>query len=254
MKPKKSKSLIGVFITGTDTGVGKTLVAAGLIRALQTNGLEAGYFKPVASGALKTRRGLKAPDVDFVLKTTGIEDPAYLINPVCLSPPLSPLSAAEITQTDWKVQSIIKAFRTLQERHPFLVVEGVGGLLVPLKKRLLVIDLIEKMNLPTLVVARPTLGTISHTLMTLTLLKQRHLPVLGFLFNGQKGRPGLAERTAPRVISEISQVPFWGSLGFDPKVSETDFQLGSIPGKLTRLLPENFLSSVIPKHSVSLFK
>lgn len=228
----------GLFITGTDTGVGKTLVAAGLIKVLQNRGIPTGYFKPVASGALKTRQGLLAPDVNFVLKATGIEAPWSIINPVCLIPPLAPWTAAELSQTDWKIQSISRAYRVLQKQTPFLVVEGVGGILVPLKKRFLVIDLVEKLGLPALVVARPSLGTINHTLMTLTLLKQRQVPVLGFLFNGQKGRFGLAERTAPRVISTISGVPFWGSLPFDPQVSERDATLGAIPDRLKKIVPD----------------
>jgi dethiobiotin synthetase len=230
----------GIFITGTDTGVGKTLVAAGLISALQKQGRHPGYFKPLASGAIKTRQGLVAPDVDFVLKTTGIEEPLSLINPVCLVPPLAPLTATEISGTDWEIQTVLQKFRTLQKRYPVLVVEGVGGVMVPLKKRLLVIDLMEKIGLPALVVARASLGTINHTLMTLTLLKQRGLPVLGFLFNGHRGRPGLAERTAPQVISEISGVPFWGSLPFDPEASESGYSLGSIPKRLGKILPEFF--------------
>ncbi|MBI5605924.1 MAG: dethiobiotin synthase [Deltaproteobacteria bacterium] len=241
MKTNQFKTAGGLFITGTDTGVGKTVVAAGLIKAFKRQGMEVGYFKPVASGAVRTPRGLIAPDVDFVRKTTGIDDPLDRINPVCLVPPLAPLTAAEITRTDWKLRTIIQKFQLLQKRYPFLVVEGVGGILVPLKKKVLVIDLIEKLRLPTLVVARPSLGTINHTLMTLFLLKQRGLPVLGFLFNGRKGRPGLAEKTAPAVISGISGVPYWGSLPFDSRVSETAFNLGSMPGKLAGLLPENFL-------------
>jgi dethiobiotin synthetase len=230
----------GIFITGTDTGVGKTLVAAGLIKALQSQGIHPGYFKPVASGALKTRQGLVAPDVKFVLKTTEIEEHPSLINPVCLIPPLAPLTAAEISGTDWTTRSVLNKFRALQNRYPFLVVEGVGGVMVPLKKRFLVIDLIEKIGFPTLVVARASLGTINHTLMTLTLLKQRGLPVLGFLFNGHQGRPGLAEKTASQVISEISGVAFWGRLPFDPEVSENDYQLGSIPKRLGKMVPKFF--------------
>jgi dethiobiotin synthetase len=230
----------GIFITGTDTGVGKTLVSAGLIKVLQKQGRYPGYFKPLASGALKTRQGLVAPDVDFVLKTTGIEESPSLINPVCLVPPLAPLTATEISRIDWNIQTVLQQFRVLQKRYPFLVVEGVGGVMVPLKKRFLVIDLMEKISLPALVVARASLGTINHTLMTLTLLKQRGLPVLGFLFNGHKGRPGLAERTAPQVISEISGVPYWGSLPFDPGASESGYRLGSIPKRLEKILPKFF--------------
>ncbi|MBA4394823.1 MAG: dethiobiotin synthase, partial [Desulfobacca sp.] len=180
--------------------------------------------------------------VKFVLKTTGIEEPTPLINPVCLIPPLAPMTAAEISGTDWNIQSVLQQFRALQKRYPFLVVEGVGGIMVPLKKRFLVIDLMEKIGLPALVVARASLGTINHTLMTLTLLKQRGLPVLGFLVNGHRGRPGLAERTAPQVISEISGVPFWGRLPFDPEASEAGYRLGSIPKRLKKILPNYFFT------------
>jgi dethiobiotin synthetase len=231
-----AEKLKGIFITGTDTGIGKTLVAAGLIKALQKQGMDPGYFKPVASGALKTRQGLLSPDVQFVIKTTGLKDPSSLINPVCLIPPLAPITAAEISRTDWTLKAVFQNLRTLQRRHSFMVVEGVGGLMVPLKKRFLVLDLMIKTGLPVLVVARASLGTINHTLMTLTLLKQKGLPVLGFLFNGLKGRPGLAEQTAPQVISDSSGVPFWGNLPFDAQVSESHSQLGSIPKGIEKMV------------------
>jgi dethiobiotin synthetase len=232
----------GIFITGTDTGVGKTLVSAGLIKLLQKQGLNPGYFKPVASGGLKTPQGLMAPDVNFVLNSTGLNDPPALVNPVCLVPPLAPITAAELTDVTWRLPSILTPFQILQKAHPFMVVEGVGGILVPLKKNFLVTDLMAKMGLPVLVVARPSLGTINHTLMTITLLKQRGLTVSGFLFNGQKGRPGLAERTAPQVISTFSGAPFWGSVPFDPKASESFYSLGSVPKRLGKIVPPALLS------------
>jgi dethiobiotin synthetase len=236
----------GIFITGTDTGVGKTLVAAALIKVLQKQGLNPGYFKPMASGALKTRQGPTAPDVNFVLKATSLNDSPTLVNPVCLVPPLAPLTAAELTGVKWTLSSILKSYRSLQKDHPFMIVEGVGGILVPLKKQFLVTDLMVKMGLPVMVVARPSLGTINHTLMTLTLLKQRGLNVAGFLFNGQKGKAGLAERTAPQVISKFSGAPFWGNLPFDPKVSERAYSLGSIPGRLEKMVPRSFFKIFMP--------
>lgn len=226
----------GLFITGTDTGVGKTIVAAGLVISLKRLGLDTGYFKPVASGAVKTRDGLMSPDVRLILNTTGLMDPPPLINPVCLAPPLAPLPAAERSGVSWSLSEITRAYALLRRYHDFLVVEGIGGLLVPLKKKVLVIDLIKRLGLPVLVVGRPHLGTINHTLMTLTLLKQQQVKVLGFLFNGQKGRSGPAEKTAPGIITAFSGVPYWGTLPWDKNVSEEKFRLGSIPRRLETLI------------------
>jgi dethiobiotin synthetase len=222
----------GIFITGTDTGVGKTIISAGLVIALKRLGLDPGYFKPVASGALKTKTGWISPDLRLILNTTGLLDPPPLMNPVCLIPPLAPLPAAECSGVRWSRSEITKALKLLQSYHAFLVVEGVGGLMVPLKKRFWMIDLIKQVGVPVLIIGRPNLGTINHTLMTLTLLKLQKVKVLGFLFNGQKGKPGLAEKTAPGIIENYSKVPYWGTLPWDPRVSEENFRLGSIPHRL----------------------
>jgi dethiobiotin synthetase len=230
----------GIFITGTDTGVGKTIVSAALILALKKQGIDCGYFKPVASGAVKTEIGWMSPDLRLILNTTGLMDPPALMNPVCLVPPLAPMPAAEMTGVKWTWPEIDRAYALLQRYHNFLVVEGVGGILVPLKKRVLVIDLIKRLDLPVLVVGRPNLGTINHTLMTLTLLKVQRIKVLGFLFNGQKGKPGLAEKTAPGIIETYSKVPYWGTLPWDKKVSEEKFRLGSIPDRLEAILKKNW--------------
>jgi dethiobiotin synthetase len=230
----------GIFITGTDTGVGKTIIAAALVLALKKQGIDCGYCKPVASGAVKTRAGLISPDLRLILHTTGLMDPPPLMNPICLVPPLAPLPAAEMTGVQWTWPEIARPYALLQSYHDFMVVEGVGGVLVPLKKRFLVIDLIKRLDLPVLVVARSNLGTINHTLLTLTVLNQHKVKVLGFLFNGQKGRPGPAEKTAPDIIRAFSGVPYWGSIPWDHKVSEKHFRLGSVPARSGKLLADNF--------------
>ncbi len=230
----------GLFITGTDTGVGKTIVSAALILALKKQGIDCGYFKPVASGAEKTKTGWLSPDLRLILNTTGLMDPPPLMNPVCLVPPLAPLPAAEYSGVEWSRSIINKALKLLRSYHDFLVVEGVGGLMVPLKRKYWVIDLIKQVGFPVLVIGRPGLGTINHTLMTLTMLKLHGIKVVGFLFNGQKGKPGLAEKTAPQIIQDYSKIPYWGTLPWDPRVSEEKFRLGSIPDRLEAILKKNW--------------
>ena len=230
----------GIFITGTDTGVGKTIIAAGIIIALKRLGLDPGYFKPVASGALKTKTGWMSPDLRLILNTTGLLDPPPMMNPICLIPPLAPLPAAACSGVRWSRAEIARVLKLLRSYHDFLVVEGVGGLMVPLKKKYWVTDLIKQVGFPVLVIGRPGLGTINHTLMTLTLLKLTKLKVLGFLFNGQKGQPGLAEKTAPGIIEHYAKVPYWGTLPWDPRVSEEKYRLGSIPDRLEAMLIKNW--------------
>ena len=243
----------GLFITGTDTGVGKTLISAALVIALKRQGVDAGYFKPVASGAVKTKTGWMSPDLRLILNTTGLMDPPPLMNPVCLVPPLAPLPAAECSGVEWSRSEVNKAFKLLQRYHDFLVVEGVGGLMVPLKKKFWVIDLIKQTGFPVLLIGRPNLGTINHTLMTLTLLKLQKVKVLGFLFNGQKGKPGLAEKTAPGIIEHYSKVPYWGTLPWDQRVSEEKFRLGSIPHRLEAIVAR-YIKSLNAGSTLSLSK
>jgi dethiobiotin synthetase len=233
---RRSYARPGIFITGTDTGVGKTVVSAALILAIKKQGIDCGYFKPVASGAEKNKTGWMSPDLRLILNTTGLMDPPPLMNPVCLVPPLAPLPAAECSGVEWSRSLINKALKLLQSYHDFLVVEGVGGLMVPLKKKFWVIDLIKQIGFPVLVIGRPGLGTINHTLMTLTLLKLQKVKVLGFLFNGQKGKPGLVDKTAPKIIQDYSKIPYWGTLPWDNEVSEEEFRLGSIPRRLETMV------------------
>jgi len=125
--------------------------------------------------------------------------------------------------------------------------------MVPLKKKFWVIDLIKQTGFPVLLIGRPNLGTINHTLMTLTLLKLQKVKVLGFLFNGQKGKPGLAEKTAPGIIEHYSKIPYWGTLPWDQRVSEEKFRLGSIPHRLEAIVAR-YIKSLNAGSTLSLSK
>jgi dethiobiotin synthetase len=107
--------------------------------------------------------------------------------------------------------TILKAFREMSRRYKFLIVEGIGGVLVPLNEEITVLDLMEDLGLPALVVARPTLGTINHTLLTLKALQSRNIRILGFVTSGlEPGEGGITEIQSPGLIARISGVPFLG--------------------------------------------
>ena len=154
-----------LFVTGTDTGVGKSYVAA-----LLTVGLEAAYWKPVQSGA--------DADADWVRRVTGLPAERVLPETYRLREPLSPHEAARREG----VQIEMSRFALPVQKR--LIVEGAGGVMVPLDDRHLMVDLMVDLGLPVLVVARSELGTINHTLLTLDQLRRRGCPLLGVVVNG----------------------------------------------------------------------
>ncbi len=201
----------GLFVTGTDTGVGKTLVAAALARFLTGRGVRAGVMKPVESG-VDDPAGLGA-DGRLLCWAAGMENRTSLVSPYRFTEPLAPSLAAEVQGTTVDPDRLIASARQLAEQSDFLIVEGAGGLLVPLAGHLLVADLACCLGFPLLIVCRAGLGTLNHTLLTLEAARQRKLPVAGLLINGMPENPGLSEQHAPRLLTELCDVPLWGVLG-----------------------------------------
>jgi len=224
----------GIFVTGTDTGVGKTVIAAALARAMRRHGIDAGVMKPAQTGALRTPEGLIAPDARFLATAASVDDPPALVCPVCLEAPLAPSVAARLEGREISVARIIAAYRELRGRHQRMIVEGAGGLAVPIAGAYLMRDLARELGLPLLIVARPGLGTISHTLLTVEFARAGGLEVLGVLINNYPRSPGLAERTNPEVIAELAQVSFFGVIRHDPRVDPDAGHPGEVAEQIAR--------------------
>ena len=203
----------GIFVTGTDTDVGKTLIAAGITAALRQRGLQAGYFKPVQSGCPEEGGRLIPTDARLVRELAALPEPLELLTPITLRLPLAPGVAAAREGVQVDLERVAAAFRELAGRYDFLVVEGAGGLYVPLvSTKFLVLDLARWLNLPLLVVARAGLGTINHTALTVLAARQAGLPVAGVILNRGSATPGLAEQTNPGVIEAMTGVPILGKV------------------------------------------
>lgn len=180
----------GIFVTGTDTNVGKTLVS-GLI----TKAINGTYFKPIQSG------NEEGCDKKFVKETFALDASQVLPSIYEFKAPFSPNQASELEGI-----TIDKSKLTLPENHKALVVEGAGGIMVPLTQDLLLIEVIKKFNLPAVVVARSALGTINHTLMTLQILKQYQIPLLGLVINGDlrpKNVRDIVQFSGAKVLMEL---------------------------------------------------
>jgi dethiobiotin synthetase len=231
---KRRFSATGIFVTGTDTGVGKTLVAAGLAAWCRHQGLDVGVMKPVASGCRSVNgqrpaNRLVSSDAMLLRHAAGARDALALINPVCYREPLAPYAAERLCGRPVRWRAVAQAYARLRQRHSLMIVEGIGGLLVPLSKTRSVVDLIRLCRLPCLVVARLRLGTLNHTLVTVSLARRLGLDVLGVVLNPAEppsadagGR--LAEQTNAAVLRRWLPVPLLGTLGRYPRRRTADRQ------------------------------
>ncbi len=208
----------GIFITGTDTGVGKTIVAASLARLMKMNGINVGVMKPVTSGCRDDGGRLVSDDALLLCSAAGTvctDDVA----PFRLREPVAPADAARIDGVRINFAEIRAAYQRLAATYEYLIVEGAGGLMVPLAGGLLMADLARELALPLLVVARPALGTINHTVLTCFAAQQMGLPLAGVIVNRMPVAPGLAEQCAPHQIGSLCGAPV---LGIWPECSSVD--------------------------------
>jgi dethiobiotin synthetase len=197
----------GLLVTGTGTGVGKTAVAAGLARLLRRRGVDVGVLKAAATGVPPD------DDADLLRAASGADDPLELVSPLRFREPLAPAVAAEREGAAPDPGAVRRAFDALAARHRFTVVEGVGGLLVPIAWGWTVADLARDLALPLLVVAGAGLGTLNHAALTLEAARSRGLRVLGaVLVRERGGEPDLAERTNPAALARLAGVAVLGTL------------------------------------------
>jgi dethiobiotin synthetase len=214
-------SVRGVFITGTDTDVGKTWVAAGLTAALKEKGRNAVYFKPIQSGCPPEGGRLIPTDARLAKDVAGLTEPLEVLTPIALRLPLAPGVAAAQAGVEVDLERIAAGVRDLATRYDFLVVEGAGGLYVPLiGMDFLVLDLIRWLGLPLVVVAKSGLGTINHTVLTVKAALGAKIEVAGIILNRYPEKPGLAQETNPGVIEALTGVPIMGRLPEVPDIND----------------------------------
>lgn len=178
--PPNTKRICGLFVTGTDTGVGKTFVTGAIVNALRAENFNTGVWKPVQSGAWI---GSGATDAECLLRMTGIEEQPEAVAPYTFGAPLTPFLAAKHAGVNLTLEGLIAAGEPLLQRYEAMFIEGAAGLAVPLTEHDMVIDLIARLGVPALIVARSGLGTINHTLLTALMLQQRNVPIIGVVMN-----------------------------------------------------------------------
>jgi dethiobiotin synthetase len=205
----------GFFITGTDTAVGKTMVTAALAALLRAARIDVGVMKPILTGCRRRHGRWILSDTRLLLRAASTDDPPTLVTPYRFSLPASPLAAAQAARRPIDLHRIDAAYRALARRHDLMLVEGSGGLLVPLTTRSTTADLIDRLNLPVVIVARAGLGTINHTLLTVEAARRRRLTVVGIILNQPtppRRDPSVAGNRA--LLRALTGLPVIGPLGY----------------------------------------
>jgi dethiobiotin synthetase len=193
----------GLFVTATDTGVGKTAVTGAIARLLARHDIEAGVAKPVQSGALADD---PEGDVMLLRAAAAVADRPEDICPYAFAAPLAPLVAGRLEGRVVERDVVLASVRAIAERHDAVLVEGAGGLVVPVGEDWTIADLAVWLDLPVLVVARAGLGTVNHTLLTVEAARRRGLDVAGVVLNGLREETDGSAGTNPELIEAFGDV------------------------------------------------
>ena len=211
----------GVFITATDTGVGKTLVTSALAVCLTQRGIDVGVMKPIETGVSRSAKAQS--DGARLRNAAGNCDPMAEVSPYVFRHSMAPFSAARAEKTTVQIATIMRAFRALSQKHAFMLVEGVGGVQVPITQSLNVLDLIHQMKLSAIVVGQSGLGGINHALLTLHALRQRKIPIVALVLNQRRPvRTKIAraqEQSTVSLLRMLAGVPVIGPLPYSPSVN-----------------------------------
>jgi dethiobiotin synthetase len=204
----------GLFIIGTDTGVGKTLITAGLAAALRARGIDVGVMKPIETGCL-TRGGRLLPlDAMTLREASGSRDALDLINPYRFREPLAPMVAAEVSGRRIDMEKLSERFVRLADRHLAVLVEGAGGLMVPITETSSFLDLAGLLRLPLLVVIGSRLGALNHARLTVEAALHARLPVAGAILNHPNEQRSPAQRTNLLALRRVLPVPVLAEISY----------------------------------------
>ncbi len=199
-----------IFVTGTDTGVGKTLISSALARHFSSKGLKVGVMKPIETG-IENPEGL-GPDATLLRWAAQSTDPEEQISPYRYKQPLAPCQAATLSNKPIDVDEIEEAFKAMRVNKDLVIVEGAGGLMVPIRGGFIMSDLARQLNLPLLIVTHPRLGTLNHTLLTTFAARAMDLEISGYIINQMPEKPDDAEKQAPHLLASLASADLLGVL------------------------------------------
>ena len=232
----------GIFITGTDTGVGKTLVSCSLAALLRDLGYRVGVMKPVETGCSQRNGELFPEDAVRLRQASGCDEPMEKICPYRFAEPLAPSIAAERTGDRIDIDHLLKVYEEISSEHDVTLIEGAGGLMVPLLPSFTYADFARSAKLPLIVVAANRLGAINHLMLTLEHALCKELKVIGYVLNCPTDQISLASETNREVLANLTGVPCLAELPFVATANSASvFPAGQFEKEFALRLIEPFL-------------
>ena len=210
-----------LFVTATDTDIGKTYVCAGIAHSLKKLGIDVGIMKPFACG-VKQKTGFSSKDLSILSNAINISDPEEFVNPFFFPIPASPYTAAKNLGVKIDVKHVMKCFRELNKIHDIMLVEGIGGIMTPILKDYAIIDLIKDLNANTIIVTSSKIGTINHTILTCNMCKNMKIPVKGLIINNFDST-GYPVSDLERDLNALTDLPVLCSLPHMQKFNLNDY-------------------------------
>lgn len=222
----------GLFITGTDTGIGKTFVGGGIAAIIKKHGIDVGVFKPMLSGESREH---PLSDTAILKKMSSDHNTFEQITPFQFAEPLAPYVAAKRAGQDISLSAVMHKWEKIKATHEYFIVEGAGGLGVPLGKDYTVAEVAKAIGLPLLIVARTGLGTVNHVWLTVQVARAMELEIAGIILNGAKEEQSIAEVTNPALIEEMTNIPVLAVL---PRFNQSNPD--DMIEKMEELIPFNY--------------
>tara|TARA_B100000953_G_scaffold281415_1_gene258875 strand:- start:85 stop:771 length:687 start_codon:yes stop_codon:yes gene_type:complete len=199
-----------IFVTGTDTDIGKTCISAGIALALKKSGINVGVMKPFMCG-ISQKTGFSHDDVTTLTNAANVNDPRELVNPFFFPISASPYTAANNLGVKINIKQVLDSYEKLSEIHDVMLIEGIGGIMTPILRDFSVIDLIKNLHTNTLIITSSKIGTVNHTVMTCKLCKNLGIPVKGLIINNFQSE-GYPIPQLERDLNDLTDLPILCSL------------------------------------------
>ena len=201
-----------LFVTGTDTDVGKTCITASILSYLSKMNVDVGVMKPFASGYKSTIDSV-SEDVKILMKYSGVNDPVDLINPYFFEIPTSPYDACKQLNLEIDISMVIDSYKQLSSIHDVVIVEGIGGIMTPISKNYFVSDLITDLQMNTIIVTGSKVGTVNHLMLTYQHAKEKKIPLNGFVVN-ENVSDGYESSNLRKQIIDLSGQIVYGTIPY----------------------------------------
>lgn len=209
----------GVYIIGTNTDIGKTFISGLILKKLREEGINAGYYKAVLSGAKKDKDGLIHLDCEEVMRISRLKESYENMVSYILENPYSPHLASEVEKVSISMEKIKKDYKMLRDKYEFILCEGSGGIVCPisfLEKKLMLEDIIKEFNLPIILVSNSGLGAINHTVLTISYLRNLGVRVKGIILN-EFNKNNIIHRDNKKIIKELTGI---NNISIVPKIED----------------------------------